>query len=404
MRAPVRARYRGREVLTNPPPSAGGTLIALRAGAARPRRRPAARWRSSSPRWTRRSASARPTFLDGLDEPGFAERFLANRLGSTTHVSVLDARRRRVQRDVHERRGRGDRRAGHGHPPQQHAGRGGPQPARLPHVPARAADAEHDGADRRAARRRARAGARQRRLEPHPLGDPADDRRRRRPRACAPARRSRAPRVHFEDGVVYAEPGVDARRAARPTATRSPASARRTCSSAACRRSSATRRPARCPAAATRAAAARRWWREAACALALVARSPAAARRVAGCGAAYPDLFVLTRTGSIPGARLTLLVNDGGTVRCNGGAPRQLPPRQLLDARRIATDLAEEAHDDLTLPAPPGSLLRYRLRTQDGTVTFSDVDAARRPGARARDRLRAQGRTRRLWACALVDA
>jgi hypothetical protein len=100
---------------------------------------------------------------------------------------------------------------------------------------------------------------------------------------------------------------------------------------------------------------------------------------LAGCGAAYPDVFLLTRSGSLPGARLTLLVNDGGTVSCNGGEERQLPPRRLLDARRIATDLMEEAHDDLTLPAPPRSLLRFRLRTQDGTITFSDIDAARRP-------------------------
>jgi len=98
-----------------------------------------------------------------------------------------------------------------------------------------------------------------------------------------------------------------------------------------------------------------------------------------GCGAAYPDLFVLHRTGSLPGARLTLLVNDGGTVQCNGGKEIQLPPRRLLDARRIAEDLAEDAADDLTLPAPPRSLLRFRIRTEEGTVAFSDVDAARRP-------------------------
>jgi len=100
---------------------------------------------------------------------------------------------------------------------------------------------------------------------------------------------------------------------------------------------------------------------------------------LAGCGAATPDVFLLTRSGSIPGARLTLLVNDAGTVRCNGGAPRALPGRRLLDARRIAEDLAEEAHDDLSLPAPRGSVLRYRLRTEEGTVTFSDEDAVRRP-------------------------
>ena len=104
----------------------------------------------------------------------------------------------------------------------------------------------------------------------------------------------------------------------------------------------------------------------------------AGAGALAGCGADYPDLLVLHRSGSLPGARLTLLVNDGGTVQCNGGEALQLPPRLLLDARGIATDLAEEAADDLTLPAPRRALLRYRLRTQDGTVSFSDIDAGRR--------------------------
>jgi hypothetical protein len=113
-----------------------------------------------------------------------------------------------------------------------------------------------------------------------------------------------------------------------------------------------------------------RWWAP----VALVASVAA----LAGCGAAAPDVFLLTRAGSLPGARLTLLVNDGGTVRCNGGAPRALPDPRLLDARRIGEDLADDAQRDLTLPPPRGSLLRFRVRTQDGTVTFSDVDAARR--------------------------
>ena len=99
----------------------------------------------------------------------------------------------------------------------------------------------------------------------------------------------------------------------------------------------------------------------------------------AGCGATSPDLFVLTRAGSLPGARLTLLVNDGGTVRCNGGAPRALSDPQLLAARRAQEDVADDAKKGLTLPARAGSLLRFRIRTQDGTVTFSDVDAAARP-------------------------
>ena len=69
-RKPVRARYRGREVITNPPPSAGGTLIAaaleqLEAGA---------------------SVVAALEHAQRLRTPAFLER-----LGSTTHVSVVDA-------------------------------------------------------------------------------------------------------------------------------------------------------------------------------------------------------------------------------------------------------------------------------------------------------------------------
>ena len=60
----------------------------------------------------------------------------------------------------------------------------------------------------RAARRRGRAGARQRRLQPHPLGAAADDRGVV-DRGLGAAAAVDAPRMHFEDGVVYAEPGID---------------------------------------------------------------------------------------------------------------------------------------------------------------------------------------------------
>jgi hypothetical protein len=103
-----------------------------------------------------------------------------------------------------------------------------------------------------------------------------------------------------------------------------------------------------------------------------------AALALGGCGADYPDLFVLSRSGSLPGAKLTLFVNDGGTVRCNGGAPKRLPDALLLDARQLAKDLEEEAHEGLTLPRSPRALLRFRLRTQFGIVRFGDVDAVGR--------------------------
>jgi len=90
-REPIATGYRGREVLTNPPPSAGGILIAfalrcLAGGPCPPSLR-------SLVDVMEAAQSARtPEFLDGLGEPGFADGFLAaNRLGSTTHISVIDA-------------------------------------------------------------------------------------------------------------------------------------------------------------------------------------------------------------------------------------------------------------------------------------------------------------------------
>jgi hypothetical protein len=83
-----------------------------------------------------------------------------------------------------------------------------------------------------------------------------------------------------------------------------------------------------------------------------------------------PDLFVLTRTGSIPGANLRLRVSDDGLVRCNGGERRRMSDDQVLDAREIARELNRIA--PRTLPAARRSILRYRLRLEDGTVAFSD--------------------------------
>ena len=58
-----------------------------------------------------------------------------------------------------------------------------------------------------------------------------------------------------------------------------------------------------------------------------------------GCGGPTADLFVVERDGSIPGARLTLLVSDDGTVRCNRGDRREITSEQLIDAREIAREL-----------------------------------------------------------------
>ena len=89
-RQPIRVHYRGRDVVTNPPPSAGGILIAR-----------ALAWldeEAGSPTLERivqvmqRTQEERtPEFLAGLDDQEFVGRFLGRGpLGSTTHIAATD--------------------------------------------------------------------------------------------------------------------------------------------------------------------------------------------------------------------------------------------------------------------------------------------------------------------------
>ena len=97
VRGPVGARYRGRELLTNPPPSAGGILISFSLAML-------GRMEGSGPeqlaRVMRLANEARQgDFAEALAEEGFARRFLSpenlgqasDRLGSTTHLAAMDA-------------------------------------------------------------------------------------------------------------------------------------------------------------------------------------------------------------------------------------------------------------------------------------------------------------------------
>jgi gamma-glutamyltranspeptidase/glutathione hydrolase len=90
LRRPVRVRYRDREVFTNPPPNAGGILLAyalalLERGDGPP-------GEAELVEVMRRAQAERTeAFVAGLADPAFPDTFLAGRLGSTTHISVLDA-------------------------------------------------------------------------------------------------------------------------------------------------------------------------------------------------------------------------------------------------------------------------------------------------------------------------
>ncbi len=101
-REPARVTYRGREVITNPPPSSGGILIADALGILERIERPHDPYVIAEVIESTNRARDE-AFLEGLATEGFLEQFLAkhaldsvatevrSRLGNTTHVSVMDA-------------------------------------------------------------------------------------------------------------------------------------------------------------------------------------------------------------------------------------------------------------------------------------------------------------------------
>ena len=207
-REPVRVSYRGREVLTNPPPSAGGALLGYALGLLD---------RDAPPpdalalvRAMERAQDERTSeFLTGLSEPGFLERFMASRLGSTTHLCVLDGDGWACSVTCTNGEGSGIVVPGTGihvnnmmgeqdlsplgfftHPPGR----------RLPSMMAPTVVLDADGAPELA------------------LGSAGSNRIRSTllqvivnvlDRGMTAAQAVDAPRLHFEDGLVYAEPGVD---------------------------------------------------------------------------------------------------------------------------------------------------------------------------------------------------
>jgi gamma-glutamyltranspeptidase/glutathione hydrolase len=101
-REPARAHYRGRDVLTNPPPSSGGILIAYSLDLLERLARPGD-LRALVEVMDTTNRARTEEFVTGLHHEGYLERFMAkealesaahdvgSRLGSTTHIAVLDA-------------------------------------------------------------------------------------------------------------------------------------------------------------------------------------------------------------------------------------------------------------------------------------------------------------------------
>jgi hypothetical protein len=98
---------------------------------------------------------------------------------------------------------------------------------------------------------------------------------------------------------------------------------------------------------------------------------------LAGCGLQIqePDLFLITRTGQ--GKTLTLLVNDSGTISCNGGKTKMLPDPLLIQARDLAQNLDSDATAKLKISRTPDSVYFYTIKLADGTIQFPDTAGPR---------------------------
>lgn len=101
---------------------------------------------------------------------------------------------------------------------------------------------------------------------------------------------------------------------------------------------------------------------------------------LSGCGSSAGDLLAVKRSGTVPGAELTVVIDDGGLVQCNDLAQIRLPEELLLDAREIERDLEGPAEEELSLEPGPGSIMRYEVETPTGVVRFADTSAHRVAG------------------------
>ena len=99
---------------------------------------------------------------------------------------------------------------------------------------------------------------------------------------------------------------------------------------------------------------------------------------MAACGGEARDLFLVARSGDVPGAKLTLRVTDDGRASCNGRPLVEITSAQLIAARESERDVEPAARAQLRLAPGPQPVFSYRVRTEEGGVAWSD-DSPRQP-------------------------
>jgi hypothetical protein len=98
-----------------------------------------------------------------------------------------------------------------------------------------------------------------------------------------------------------------------------------------------------------------------------------AAGSLGACGTPSPDLFVVNRSGTVPGAKLTLLVSDQ-SARCNGAPAKPLTSAQILEARDLLRELLELQTSKQAIPkSSPAQIFSYVVETEDGKLRYPDT-------------------------------
>jgi len=95
----------------------------------------------------------------------------------------------------------------------------------------------------------------------------------------------------------------------------------------------------------------------------------AVAVAVAACGGPAADLYEVIRSGTVPGADITLVAGSDGTVLCNHRSV-ELPDKLLLTAENFDFTYHAKRHD--AYPSGRNPVYTYVVRTEDGTFSFSD--------------------------------
>jgi hypothetical protein len=97
----------------------------------------------------------------------------------------------------------------------------------------------------------------------------------------------------------------------------------------------------------------------------------AVALAAVACGGPAADIYEVVRSGTIPGADLTLVPSEDGTVRCDGHR-HQLPDPLLLTAENLADQLVAPATKGERLPSGPHPIYTFVVTTPSGTFSYSD--------------------------------